>query len=73
MTALAAEAPYGAPILKNLFSASARRCDGGAVMISTSRLVIIGLVAVVAVLGYLYYESTRNDVVISMPSIELKP
>jgi Tfp pilus assembly protein PilV len=34
---------------------------------------IIGLLLVgVGVLGYLYYQSTRNDITIKVPSIELK-
>ncbi len=34
---------------------------------------IIGLLIVgVGVLGYLYYQSTRNDITIKVPSIELK-
>jgi hypothetical protein len=34
---------------------------------------IIGaLVVVVAVIGYLYYQRTRNDITIQMPKVELK-
>jgi hypothetical protein len=31
------------------------------------------LVAAVAVLGYLYYQRTNNDITIRMPKIEIKP
>jgi hypothetical protein len=34
---------------------------------------IIGaLVVAVAVIGYLYYQRTRNDITIQMPKVELK-
>jgi hypothetical protein len=34
---------------------------------------IIGaLVVAVAVVGYLYYQRTRNDIAIQMPKVELK-
>jgi hypothetical protein len=34
---------------------------------------IIGaLVVAVAVVGYLYYQRTRNDITIQMPKVELK-
>jgi hypothetical protein len=36
-------------------------------------IAIIGaLVVAVAVLGYLYYQRTRNDITIQMPKVELK-
>jgi len=31
------------------------------------------LVVAVAVLGYLYYQRTNNDITIRMPKIEIKP
>lgn len=31
------------------------------------------LVIVVAVLGYLYYQRTSNDITIQLPKVELKP
>ena len=34
--------------------------------------VVVVLVAAVAVVGYLYYERTRNDVTIQLPKIEVK-
>jgi hypothetical protein len=35
---------------------------------------IIGaLVVAVAVLGYLYYQRTNNDITIRVPKIEIKP
>ena len=35
---------------------------------------IIGaLVVAVAVVGYLYYQRTRNDITIQVPKVELKP
>ncbi len=37
-------------------------------------IVIIGaLVVAVAVVGYLYYQRTKNDITIQVPKIELKP
>ena len=34
---------------------------------------LIGLlVAAIAVLGYFYYQRTRNDVTITLPNVELK-
>jgi hypothetical protein len=34
---------------------------------------LIGLLVVaVGVFGFLYYQSTRNDITIKMPSVELK-
>lgn len=30
------------------------------------------LIVAVAVLGYFYYQSTRNDITIQLPSVELK-
>jgi hypothetical protein len=37
-------------------------------------IAIIGaLVVAVAVVGYLYYQRTSNDVVIQLPKVELKP
>ena len=37
-------------------------------------IAIIGaLVVAVAVIGYLYYQRTSNDVVIQLPKVELKP
>jgi hypothetical protein len=39
----------------------------------TSRSVSTGaLVVAVAVVGYLYYQRTRNDITIEMPKLELK-
>ena len=36
-------------------------------------IAIIGaLVVAVAVIGYLYYQRTRNDVTIQLPKIEMK-
>jgi len=35
--------------------------------------IIAALVVVVAVLGYLYYQRTSNDITISVPKIEIKP
>lgn len=35
---------------------------------------IIGvLIVVVAVIGYMYYQRTRNDITISVPKVEIKP
>ena len=35
-------------------------------------LIIGALVVALAVVGYLYYQSTRNDITIELPKIELK-
>ncbi len=35
--------------------------------------IIVVLIVVVAVLGYLYYQRTRNDITISVPKVEIKP
>jgi hypothetical protein len=35
--------------------------------------IIAALIVVVAVLGYLYYQRTSNDVTIRLPKIEVKP
>ncbi len=52
------------------------QCSGHHVPISEGvamKTTIIGLLIVgVGVLGYLYYQSTRNDITIKVPSIELK-
>ena len=38
------------------------------------RAAIIGaLIVALAVVGYLYYQRTNNDITISVPKIELKP
>lgn len=42
-------------------------------MKSSTRVVIVILVAAVAILGYLYYDRTRNDIVIEIPNLEVKP
>ena len=36
-------------------------------------VIIGGLVVAVAVVGYLYYQRTQNDITIQVPKIELKP
>ena len=36
-------------------------------------IVIILLAVAVAVLGYLYYQSSRDEIVIQIPHIEIKP
>ena len=36
-------------------------------------VIIGGLVVAVAVVGYLYYQRTKNDITIQVPKIELKP
>jgi hypothetical protein len=37
------------------------------------RINIGALVVAVAVVGYLYYQRTRNDITIQVPKLELKP
>lgn len=36
------------------------------------QLLIGVLIVAVVVLGFLYYQSTRNDITIQLPSVELK-
>ncbi len=38
----------------------------------TNTVVIGVLVAAVAVLAYFYYQRTKNDITIQLPSVELK-
>ena len=35
--------------------------------------IIVALVVAVAVLGYFYYQRTKNDITIQVPKVELKP
>jgi len=35
--------------------------------------IIAVLIVVVAVIGYMYYQRTRNDITISIPKVEVKP
>jgi hypothetical protein len=35
-------------------------------------LVIIALVVALAVVGYLYYQRTQNDITIQLPKVQLK-
>ena len=34
--------------------------------------IIVALVVAVAVIGYLYYQRTRNDITFQMPKVEMK-
>ena len=34
--------------------------------------IIGGLIVALAVVGYLYYQRTNNDIIISLPKVELK-
>lgn len=38
----------------------------------TTSFIIGALLVAVAVLGYFYYERTKNDVTIQLPKVELK-
>jgi hypothetical protein len=38
----------------------------------TNTVIIGGLLVVVAVLGFLYYQRTKNDITIQLPKVELK-
>lgn len=42
-------------------------------MKQTQQLIIIALAVAVIVLGYLYYKSTQNDIVIQIPNIQINP
>jgi hypothetical protein len=35
-------------------------------------LVIVALVVALAVVGYLYYQRTQNDITIQLPKVQLK-
>ena len=41
-------------------------------MIARTSLVIAALAVAVVVLGYLYYDSTRNDITIELPKVNFK-
>jgi hypothetical protein len=38
-----------------------------------STFIIGALVVALAVLGYFYYQRTKNDVTIQLPNVEIKP
>ena len=42
-------------------------------MKQTPQIITIALAVAVVVLGYLYYQRTRNDIVIQLPNIQIKP
>lgn len=42
-------------------------------MLTRTNLVIVALLAAVAVLGVLYYQSRQSDIVIQLPRVEIKP
>ena len=35
--------------------------------------IVVALVVALAVVGYLYYQRTNNDITISVPKIQVKP
>jgi predicted negative regulator of RcsB-dependent stress response len=41
-------------------------------MSSTKNILVVALLAAVVVLGFFYYQRTKNDVTIQLPSVELK-
>ena len=41
-------------------------------MTATKNLVVVALAGALIVLGFFYYQRTRNDVTIQLPSVELK-
>ena len=45
----------------------------GISMKQTQQIIIIVLAAAVVVLGYLYYQRSRNDIVIQIPNIQINP
>jgi hypothetical protein len=47
--------------------------SGGYLMKPVTTVIIAALIVVVAVVGYLYYQRTKNDITISVPKIEIKP
>ena len=50
-----------------------RTLQEGISMKQTHQIIIIVLAVAVAVLGYLYYERTQNDIVIQIPNIQINP
>jgi hypothetical protein len=42
-------------------------------MKQTQQIIIIVLAVAVVVLGYLYYQRSRNDIVIQIPNIQINP
>jgi uncharacterized membrane protein YidH (DUF202 family) len=50
-----------------------RTSKEGISMKQTHQIIIIVLAVAVAVLGYLYYERTQNDIVIKLPNIQINP
>jgi hypothetical protein len=47
--------------------------DGASLMKPLTAAIIGALIVAVAVLGYLYYQRTNNDITIRVPKIEIKP
>lgn len=41
-------------------------------MTSTKNMVVLALAGALMVLGYFYYQRTRNDITIQLPSVEMK-
>ena len=41
-------------------------------MTATKNMVVLALAGALIVLGYFYYQRTRNDVIIQLPSVEMK-
>jgi predicted negative regulator of RcsB-dependent stress response len=42
-------------------------------MSSMRTIVIAALIVAVAVLGYLYYQRTQNDITIQLPKVQVNP
>jgi lipopolysaccharide export system protein LptC len=42
-------------------------------MNSARTVIIVALIAALAVVGFLYYQRTRNDVTIQLPSVQVNP
>jgi Tfp pilus assembly protein PilO len=47
--------------------------EEGISMKQTQQIIIVVLAVAVVVLGYLYYERSRNDIVIQIPNIQINP
>jgi len=41
-------------------------------MTATKNIVIVALAGALLLVGYYYYQRTRNDVTIQLPSVEMK-
>jgi hypothetical protein len=66
--------PLSAPVNQGLSREAAEGSRIGECSMNPGSTFIIGaLVVALAVLGYFYYQRTKNDVTIQLPNVEIKP